>query len=134
MITDWLHSSVLKQKIFQDAQEKVESLQLQISQHLLANHSSHQRLPRHRARTSLRPQQVPTMAGTGREDAIAAELPSQKAALRSSRPHSKQQKSHQADIRAADREALASHPQHIVCRSRESMAGSQERERTMLVI
>lgn len=38
-----------------------------MSQHLLTNHSSHQRLPRHRARTSLRPWQVPTTAGRGRQ-------------------------------------------------------------------
>lgn len=67
-------------------------------------------------------------------DAIAAEMPSQKAALRSSHPHSKQQKSQQAGARAADRETPAGHSQHIVCKSCESMAGSQERERTVLVI
>lgn len=33
-----------------------------MSQHLLANHSSYQWLPRHRAQTSLRPRQVPTVA------------------------------------------------------------------------
>lgn len=38
-----------------------------MSRHLLANHSSHQRLPRHRAWTSLRPWQVPTTAGRGRQ-------------------------------------------------------------------
>lgn len=60
-------------------------------------------------------------------DAIAAETPSQKAALNSSHPHSKQQNSHQASAKAADRETLAGHSQHIVCKSCESMAGSQER-------
>lgn len=67
-------------------------------------------------------------------DATAAETPSQKAALRSPHPHSKQQKPQQASARAADRETLAGHSQHIVCKSCESMAGSQERERTVLVI
>lgn len=98
-----------------------------MSRHLLANYSSHQRLLRHRAWTSLVEEEY-------HWDVTAAEMLSQKAALRSSHPHSKQQKSQQAGARAADRETLAGHSQHIVCKSCESMAGSQERERTVLVI